>query len=86
MSHYYLYYDMDNLYGLEENKSAKIVSVNNNNATKVRLAEMGIMPGIDVRMIKKTPFGGPVYIKINNYYITLRKEDASLITIKSLES
>jgi len=77
---------MDNLYGLEENKSAKIVSVNNNNATKVRLAEMGIMPGIDVRMIKKTPFGGPVYIKINNYYITLRKEDASLITIKSLES
>ena len=77
---------MDNLYGLEENKSAKIVSVNNNNATKVRLAEMGIMPGIDVRMIKKTPFGGPVYIKINNYYITLRKEDAFLITIKSLES
>ena len=77
---------MDTLYGLEENKSAKIVSVNNNNATKVRLAEMGIMPGIDVRMIKKTPFGGPINIKINNYYITLRKGDASLITIKSLES
>ena len=86
MSQYYLYYSMDTLYTLEEDKSAEIVSLNNNNAVKVRLAEMGIMPGIGVRMIKKTPFGGPVHIKINNYYITLRKEDASLITIKSLES
>ena len=77
---------MDTLYKLEENESAQIVLLNNSNATKVRLAEMGIMPGIGVRMIKKTPFGGPIHIKINNYYITLRKEDASLITIKSLES
>ena len=86
MSHYYLYYIMDTLYKLEENESAQIVLLNNSNATQVRLAEMGIMPGIGVRMIKKTPFGGPIHIKINNYYITLRKEDASLITIKSLES
>ena len=45
---------------------------------------MGIMPGIDIRMIKKAPFGGPIHIKINNYYITLRKEDALLINIEYL--
>ena len=49
--------------------------------SKLRLAEMGLMPGVQVRMIKKTPFGGPVLIKINNYYLTLRKEDASFIFI-----
>ena len=45
--------------------------------SKLRLAEMGVMPGVDIRMIKKTPFGGPVQVKINNYYLTLRKEDGT---------
>ncbi len=72
---------MKNLYKLRENDIAKIVSLDNKNLSKLRLAEMGLMPGVQVRMIKKTPFGGPVLIKINNYYLTLRKEDASFIFI-----
>ena len=51
--------------------------------SKLRLAEMGVMPGIDIRMIKKSPFGGPVQVKINNYYLTLRKEDALLIYLNN---
>ena len=57
----------------------KIVSLDNK-ILKLRLAEMGLMPELKLRMIKKTPFGGPVLIKINNYYLTLRKEDASLFS------
>lgn len=72
---------MKNLYKLRENDVAKIISLDNKNHSKLRLAEMGLMPGVQVRMIKKTPFGGPVLIKINNYYLTLRKEDASFIFI-----
>ena len=75
---------MNTLYELDIDKMGRIVSFNNKNEAKVRLAEMGIMPGIDIRMIKKAPFGGLVYIKINNYYITLRKEDALLINIDCL--
>ena len=72
---------MKNLYELGDNDIAKIISLDNKNLSKLRLAEMGLMPGVQVRMIKKTPFGGPVLIKINNYYLTLRKEDASFIFI-----
>ena len=72
---------MKNLYKLRENDIAKIKLLDNKNISKLRLAEMGLMPGVQVRMIKKTPFGGPVLIKINNYYLTLRKEDASFIFI-----
>ena len=75
---------MNTLYELDIDKSGRVVSFNNKNEAKVRLAEMGIMPGIDIRMIKKAPFGGPIHIKINNYYITLRKEDALLINIEYL--
>jgi len=46
-----------------------------------RLSEMGMIPGTKVRLIKKTPFGGPVQVKINDYYLILRKEDATKIYI-----
>ena len=70
---------MQNLYELEQNLIGTIAQLDSSHDSKLRLAEMGVMPGVDIRMIKKTPFGGPVQVKINNYYLTLRKEDALLI-------
>ena len=43
---------------------------------------MGIMPGTEVRIVKKTPFGGPIQIKLNNNYIIIRKEDAQMIEVE----
>ena len=74
--------EMKNLYEIDDNEVGTIVDFKNQEKSKLRLAEMGVMVGIEVRMIKKTPLGGPVQIKINNYYLTLRKEDASLIYLK----
>ena len=70
---------MKNLYELEQNLIGTIVELDSNYDSKLRLAEMGVMPGVNIRMIKKSPFGGPVQVKINNYYLTLRKEDALFI-------
>ena len=74
--------DMGNLYELENNQVCTIIDFKIQTSSKLRLAEMGVMLGVEVRMIKKTPLGGPVQIKINNYYLTLRKEDALLINVK----
>jgi len=74
---------MKNLYELEENLIGRISKLDSSYDSKLRLAEMGVMPGVDIRMIKKTPFGGPIQVKINNYYLTLRKEDAILIYLNS---
>ena len=77
---------MKNLYELENNLIGTVVKLDNQYQSKLRLAEMGVMPGVDIRMVKKSPLGGPVQIKINNYYLTLRKEDAILIYVENLES
>ena len=70
---------MKNLYELEPDLIGSIAKLDSSYDSKLRLAEMGVMPGVDIRMIKKSPFGGPIQVKINNYYLTLRKEDAILI-------
>ena len=46
-----------NLYEIDINDSVKITLLQNSNESKLRLSEMGLMPGVEVRMIKKTPFG-----------------------------
>ena len=72
---------MSTLYELNINKTAKIHSLNNSYESVARLSEMGVIPGSVVRVIKKNPFGGPMQLKLNNYYIAIRKEDAQMIYI-----
>ena len=74
---------MKKLYELEPDLIGTIIKLDSAHNSKLRLAEMGVMPGVDIRMIKKSPFGGPVQVKINNYYLTLRKEDALLIYLSN---
>ena len=72
---------MLNLYNININDIARIESLDNSNASVTRLSELGIIPGSLVRVIKKNPFGGPIQLKLNNYYIAIRKEDALLIQV-----
>ena len=76
---------MNSLYLLDINKAVVVESLLVNQDAKVRLSEMGVMPGTVIRMVKKTPFGGPVLLKVNNYYLSIRKEDALLIEVKSYD-
>jgi len=50
--------------------------------TDSRLLEMGLLPGSVIRMIKQAPFGGPVELKIKDYYLSLRVEDSAKIIVK----
>ena len=74
------------MYEIDNDQVGTVVKLDNHHNSKLRLAEMGVMPGVNIRLVKKTPLGGPVQIKINNYYLTLRKEDASLVFLKDIQS
>ena len=75
---------MSTINDLNINSTAKIHSMKNSYESTARLSEMGIIPGSIIRLVKKNPFNGPLQLKINNYYIAIRKEDADLIYISSL--
>jgi len=74
---------MPSLYDLNINDVAKIHSLNTVNQSTLRLSEMGLIPGSTVRMVRKNPFGGPLQLKLNDYYIAIRKEDALMIHIEN---
>ena len=47
-----------------------------------RLVEMGILPGVEIRLIKKTPFKGPIAFKIRGYEVSLRYRDAEQVLVQ----
>ncbi|MBQ7221728.1 MAG: ferrous iron transport protein B [Synergistaceae bacterium] len=46
------------------------------------LLDMGIIPGARVKMIRSAPMGDPLEIRIHDYELTLRADDAGRITVK----
>ena len=61
--------------------SAKVVSVNGNNAITKRLMEMGVVPGVSVRIVKSAPFGDPIEIRVRGYSLAMRKSEADQIEV-----
>ena len=73
-----------NLTNLPIGVTAKVVAVNGNNAIAKRLMEMGVVPGVSVRVIKSAPFGDPLEIRVRGYHLAMRKNEAAAIEVNEI--
>lgn len=65
-------------------KSALIVSVGGTGALRQHFLDMGLIQGVEITMVKYAPMGDPIEIKIHDFELTLRKEDAQKIEVKEI--
>ena len=65
-------------------KSAVIVSVGGTGALRQHFLDMGLIQGVELTMVKYAPMGDPIEIKIHDFELTLRKEDAQKIEVKEI--
>ena len=65
-------------------KSAVIVSVGGTGALRQHFLDMGLIQGVEVTMVKYAPMGDPIEIKLHDFELTLRKEDAQKIEVKEI--
>ena len=68
---------------VKNNESVIISKVLGHGSFRKRIAEMGFVKGKAVKVIKDSPFNGPIEYKIINYNISLRKSEADLIEVIS---
>ena len=47
-----------------------------------KLMAMGVLPGSRIQLVRKSPFGGGWFVKVDNSYIALRKQEAACIILK----
>jgi len=50
-----------------------------------RLGEMGLTEGSAVRVVRTTPFGGPIQINVRNYNLCLRRDEGRCVLVECSE-
>ena len=66
-------------------QSGLVKVVGGEGALRQHFLDMGLIPGVEVTMIKLAPLGDPMEVRIHGYELTLRLADAEKIEIEALE-
>ena len=69
---------------IKEGQAARVLTVGGSGALRQHFLDMGIIPGIDVKVVKYAPMGDPVEICLHGYELTLRLDDADKIEVEPI--
>ncbi len=69
---------------LPKGESRTVLSVLGEDIVTRRLMEMGLVPGVAVRMIKSAPFGDPLEINVRGYSLALRRNEAESVVLEKV--
>ena len=64
---------------------ARVLEVRGDTMLQQRLFEFGLLPGVEVRLVRVVPLGDPLQIELLGYDLSLRKSDAASVQIEVLE-
>ena len=73
-----------NLSQLKRGDKAQVEKITTNNHTQKRLNDIGLTENVIVKLIAFAPLGDPLLIKVRDFMLAIRKEDAQNITVKKL--
>lgn len=66
---------------LRPGQSARVRKVGGERPIRRRLMDMGITTGVEITVVKVSPFGDPVEYRLRGYSLSLRKSEAQLIEV-----
>ena len=62
---------------------AEVVKIaNHDERLRVKMMEMGLVPGVKLQIIKKAPFNDPISIMVRGYDLSLRKDEADAVIVR----
>jgi len=60
---------------------ARVANVSGSDSTSLRLLEMGLTPGVNVRVVGTAPLGGPLELELRGYRLSIRRHEAARVAI-----
>ena len=74
---------MQNLSKLKPGEMGIVKKIGSQGALRRRIIDMGITPGVEIKVIKYAPLGDPIEVSVHGYNLSIRKSDAAQIEIYS---
>lgn len=77
--------DGPTLDSLQPGDKARVVHIHAACAVRQRLVDMGILPGVEIELVRRAPLGDPVEIRLKGFSLSLRRSEAMAVEIEKLE-
>jgi len=65
-------------------KPVLVTGIRSGGGMTYRLMEMGLIEGARVEVLGRAPLGDPLHVRLNDYELSLRADDAALVEITDL--
>lgn len=62
-------------------ESAAVQQVDGTDEISIRLMEMGLVPGTELRVLGLAPLGDPLEIEVRGYRLSIRKSEAARVQL-----
>ncbi len=59
----------------------RVRDVAGSDPTSIRLLEMGLTPGVQVRLVGRAPLGDPLEVELRGYRLSIRRQEAARVTV-----
>lgn len=69
---------------LSPGQRGRILQLRASSIIRQRLIDMGVLPGVELELIRRAPLGDPIEIKIKGYHLSLRNHEAASIRVSLL--
>ncbi len=76
---------MKQLRDLKVGDRAVVRGLQGDRVIRRRLMDMGLVPGVEVKVSKVAPLGDPVDIELKGYHLSLRKDEARVVLVEEAE-
>ncbi len=74
------------LRSLRVNEKARISSITASGEMSRRLRDMGLVPGTEVKVVGRAPLKDPVALRLRDFTLTLRNNEADCIMVEKQEA
>jgi len=72
-----------NLNDLKPGSMCQVKKLNAKSRLGQRLMDMGIYPGIRLKIIRNAPLQDPMELEVDGYYVSIRHDEARFVEVES---
>ncbi len=67
---------------LKPGQQGRVTAISTTGTMKRRIMDMGVTPGVEVKVIKVAPLGDPIEVNVRGYELSLRKDEAAQVVVE----
>ena len=75
---------MTTLAALTVGRAGRVLRIEGADEISIRLMEMGLTPGTELRMVGVAPLGDPLELEVRGYRLSLRRSEAQRVEIEAI--